>query len=317
MSPSVYCRANLVCYHQKVEGWGGPMAHRMAVVAVFVGGVFLVASGRVAAQGPPGRPVNGSGTPGTIPVLTGSGGTLKDSHIEDDGTVISVSEPLHVSAPLRANDGGSIGLGVEGATNSAGGTGVLGVNADGFGVSGWSFGTGVFSGGVGATGRIYGVVARSADCSMDFQTCTPGSGTAGFFFTGAGGNIIQGMRWDAPPNAPQTFTPVFTVDPAGNLTIAANAFKPSGGSWSTLSDRRVKKSIEPVAGALNQLLKLRGVTYEYANPSAVGELPGVHLGMVAQEVEQVFPSWVDTGADGYKRLTFRGFEAITVEAVRE
>jgi hypothetical protein len=39
--------------------------------------------------------------------------------------------------------------------------------------------------------------------------------------------------------------------------------------------------------------------------------------MIAQEVEKVFPSWVDTGTDGYKRLTFRGFEAVAVEAVRE
>jgi hypothetical protein len=43
----------------------------------------------------------------------------------------------------------------------------------------------------------------------------------------------------------------------------------------------------------------------------------MHMGMVAQDVEQVFPSWVDTGKDGYKRLTFRGFEAVAVEAVRE
>ncbi len=39
--------------------------------------------------------------------------------------------------------------------------------------------------------------------------------------------------------------------------------------------------------------------------------------MVAQEVEKVFPAWVDQGSDGYKRVTFRGFEAVTVEAVRE
>jgi hypothetical protein len=107
------------------------------------------------------------------------------------------------------------------------------------------------------------------------------------------------------------------VDTAGNLTIYGNAYKPGGGSWSTLSDRRAKKSIEPIGGALNRLLRLHGVTYEYANPSAFGELPGTHLGMVAQDVEQVFPSWVDTGTDGYKRLTFRGFEAVVVEAVRE
>ena len=67
-------------------------------------------------------------------------------------------------------------------------------------------------------------------------------------------------------------------------------------------------------------MRLRGVAYEYTNPSAFGEAPGTHIGMVAQEVEQVFPAWpawVDAGKDGYKRLTFRGFEAVTVEAVRE
>ena len=101
------------------------------------------------------------------------------------------------------------------------------------------------------------------------------------------------------------------------MTIHGNAFKPGGGSWSTLSDRRTKTSIEPISGALESLLKLRGVTFEYSNPSAVGELPGTHIGMVAQDVEQVFPSWVDTGDDGYKRLTFRGFEALAVEAIRE
>ena len=39
--------------------------------------------------------------------------------------------------------------------------------------------------------------------------------------------------------------------------------------------------------------------------------------MIAQEVEPVFPDWVESGPEGYKRLTYRGFEALTVEALRE
>ena len=39
--------------------------------------------------------------------------------------------------------------------------------------------------------------------------------------------------------------------------------------------------------------------------------------MIAQEVEEVFPDWVSEGGHGYKTLTFRGFEALTVEALRE
>ncbi len=104
----------------------------------------------------------------------------------------------------------------------------------------------------------------------------------------------------------------------GKHLCGEQAYKPGGGSWSVASDQRLKHSIRTMSGALTQLLQLRGVTYEYTDPASIGELPGVHTGMVAQEVERVFPSWIDTGADGYKRrLTFRGFEAVAVEAIRE
>lgn len=39
--------------------------------------------------------------------------------------------------------------------------------------------------------------------------------------------------------------------------------------------------------------------------------------MIAQEVETVFPDWVGTGGHGYKTVTYRGFEALTVQVLRE
>ena len=59
------------------------------------------------------------------------------------------------------------------------------------------------------------------------------------------------------------------------------------------------------------------MTFEYKDPDAINELHGERIGMIAQEVEQVFPDWVEEGGHGYKTLTFRGFEALTVEAFRE
>jgi hypothetical protein len=59
------------------------------------------------------------------------------------------------------------------------------------------------------------------------------------------------------------------------------------------------------------------VSFEYLDPAAIHELPGTRIGMVAQEVEQVFPDWVSEGRDGYRHLTFRGFEALAVEAFRD
>jgi hypothetical protein len=69
--------------------------------------------------------------------------------------------------------------------------------------------------------------------------------------------------------------------------------------------------------ALARLLQLHGVTFEYKDPKAIHELPGQQTGMIAQEVEKVFPEWVETAPDGMRRLSIRGFEALTVEALRE
>lgn len=101
-----------------------------------------------------------------------------------------------------------------------------------------------------------------------------------------------------------------------NIT-GGDAGKPGGGSWANTSDVRLKKDIRDLDGALDTLLALRGVTYEYKDPEAIGELDGVRTGFIAQEVEDVIPDWVWTAADGYKRVTIRGFEAMTVEALRE
>ena len=73
----------------------------------------------------------------------------------------------------------------------------------------------------------------------------------------------------------------------------------------------------PAHGALDLLTALRGVTFEYIDPDSINEPPGARVGMIAQEVEEVVPDWVSTGPTGSKRLTYRGFEALTVEAFRE
>ena len=108
-----------------------------------------------------------------------------------------------------------------------------------------------------------------------------------------------------------------TTAPGFKLEVNGSAGKPGGGSWSNASDRRLKKNINDLDGALDDLLALRGVTFEYKDPDAINELHGTRIGMIAQEVEEVFPDWVSNAGHGYKTVTFRGFEALTVEALRE
>jgi hypothetical protein len=109
-----------------------------------------------------------------------------------------------------------------------------------------------------------------------------------------------------------------TTTPDATLSVGTGtASKPSGGAWATFSDARLKKNVKPLEGALDRLMRLQGVTFEYKDPDAIHELHGVQIGMIAQEVEKIFPDWVDTAPNGMKRLSVHGFEALTVEALRE
>jgi hypothetical protein len=109
-----------------------------------------------------------------------------------------------------------------------------------------------------------------------------------------------------------------TTAPDATLSVGTGtASKPFGGAWATFSDARLKKNVKPLEGALDRLMRLRGVTFEYKDPAAIHELPGVQIGMIAQEVEKVFPDWVDTAPNGMKRLSIHGFETLTVESLRE
>jgi hypothetical protein len=108
-----------------------------------------------------------------------------------------------------------------------------------------------------------------------------------------------------------------TNAPNATLTVNGTASKPGGGSWSSFSDERLKKNIAPLTDTLQKLLALHGVRFEYIDPASINELPGERIGMVAQDIEKVFPDWIDSGPNGYKRVTYRGFEALTVEALRD
>jgi hypothetical protein len=102
-----------------------------------------------------------------------------------------------------------------------------------------------------------------------------------------------------------------------NLNVTGSATKPGGGFWTAASDVRLKKSVRSLKGALEKLSRLRGVSFEWRDPQEQGNLTGEQMGLVAQEVEEVFPEWIDTDPSGFKNMTLRGFEALAVEAFKQ
>lgn len=108
--------------------------------------------------------------------------------------------------------------------------------------------------------------------------------------------------------------------PAGSvLAVNGNAAKAGGGSWAVFCDPRLKHDIKPLEGTLDRLLQLRGYSFVYS-PEAIKQergLPGTQLGLMADEVQQVFPDWVTEDRDGYRYVTERATTALLVEGLRD
>jgi len=134
------------------------------------------------------------------------------------------------------------------------------------------------------------------------QTDVP-SGT--FTSVAAGYEHGLAIRVNAPPPNPAL------------LLHTNSAVKPGTNTWTIYSDRRLKKNIEPLSGALDHLLQLRGVTFQWLDPASQGGITGTQMGLIADEVSRAFPQWVGRDPKGYQTLTVGGFEALTAEALRE
>ncbi len=84
-------------------------------------------------------------------------------------------------------------------------------------------------------------------------------------------------------------------------------------AWNTFSDARWKTDLEEISGALDKLQEISGYYYRWIERPDTSRQAGV----VAQEVETVFPEIVSTDSDGYKSVDYGKLSALLVEAVKE
>jgi hypothetical protein len=107
-----------------------------------------------------------------------------------------------------------------------------------------------------------------------------------------------------------TDAPVFNLDVMGLARVAGLIL---------LCDRRRKKNVAKLEGSLERVGRVRGVEFEWKTDGieAMGLPPGAHLGVVAQEVEKVFPELVDTDPEGVKSVDVLGLIPVLIEAVKE
>jgi hypothetical protein len=137
------------------------------------------------------------------------------------------------------------------------------------------------------------------------------------FWTGGGG-VTERMRISANG----------IVSMYGDLYVGGQGYKPGGGSWANSSDIRLKENVKTIDNALDKILQLRGVTFDWKEGyTEFGKKESA--GFIADEVMEIFPEWVaETNAsdtqkeiiedDKIKSLSLPfHFDALLVEAIKE
>ena len=88
----------------------------------------------------------------------------------------------------------------------------------------------------------------------------------------------------------------------------------SAGTYTQVSDRRLKENIVPMGGVLEKVLSLRPVEYNY---NFLDNAP-LTKGFIAQEVQEVFPEMVSVSEDTKMlALPYDEFSVIAVKAIQE
>ena len=106
--------------------------------------------------------------------------------------------------------------------------------------------------------------------------------------------------------------------PGYNLVVNGTAAKTGGGSWSTLSDVRMKDLTGEYQKGLNEILLLKPVTFTYkaGNPRELNSNEP-QIGFVAQDVQKIFPEAVTECKDGYLDFNIHAVNVALVNAVKE
>jgi hypothetical protein len=90
-------------------------------------------------------------------------------------------------------------------------------------------------------------------------------------------------------------------------------------SFNNNSDARFKNHVRPIGSALSSVLALCGVRYEW-NALGVahgGRAGAPQVGLIAQELEKVYPELVSTDAEGYKAINYAQLTPVLIEALKE
>jgi hypothetical protein len=94
----------------------------------------------------------------------------------------------------------------------------------------------------------------------------------------------------------------------GDLTV--------NGTFTNVSDRRLKINIVPLKNSLGNIARLNGYHYNWKSYTKL-DTATVQTGLIAQELELLFPELIKTDHVGFKSVNYIGLIPHLVEAIKE
>ena len=159
-----------------------------------------------------------------------------------------------------------------------------------------------------------------------------GDGIRGVGLTTGTANVLIGRECDTAA-ADNDYSIVMGVHAVGKGS-STGFISPNDGavyqgnnssSWSTTSDRRIKKNIVDNAVGLDAINKVQVKNFEYRKEDEITELPthaaikkeGIQLGVIAQEIQTVLPDMVNEETTGCLSVNPDNMTWYLVNAVKE
>jgi hypothetical protein len=137
---------------------------------------------------------------------------------------------------------------------------------------------------------------------------SPSGKTAGLFFNDSQQqpNAFVGMKADDQVGMFIGNTWRFWINSIGEGFLNGNLVQ--------TSDRRLKRDFSNLTTSLTKISNIKGYTYYMIDPKMDQSL---QTGVIAQEVEEIFPELVKTDKEGMKSVNYTGFIPHLIESVKE
>lgn len=178
----------------------------------------------------------------------------------------------------------------------------------------WVNGDGYFNGVVTAT-KFYGDGSQLAGISAGISISTNTENISQYLTYSVSTGSTTGLGVSVSGIVFNPYTGnlgIGTTDPISKIHVVGDIFVSgilTATDINSASDINLKTNIKPFENALDKVIQINGVTFDWK------ESKSTSAGIIAQDVEKVFPELVSDGI--YKTVNYNGLIGVLVESIKE